>query len=1060
MVRWAASALMVLALGLVTWGLLSPGSRPATGWGGSPGTASSAAAEDATCLPAGVIGNYSPQLVRDAVADAQLRGSARRGAMVFGSAHFACLSCHRVGDQGGDAGPNLSSVGQRLSPQKIVESLYWPRRDVRPEYRAWVAQTNAGKSLQGYLHQQGPQSVTLRDPARGTLVELPRDEIHELREVGTLMPEGLAAAMSPTQRADVVRFLMELGRDSQLPALVQPSSHEPAPWEYTKGPLDPQRWPFQGQFVNRDRLYDFYTKEARHFLSVPALPVLLPAYPGIDGGTFGHWGNQNEQTWASDRWNLTDLGSLHAAIFRGAGVTVPKGVCVRLGEQGELSTCFNPQTLQYEALWKEGFLKFSSVRHGFMDGGLLTGTPLTAPAPREIPEGAIYRGFYRHGRQVAFLYRVNDTDWLDVPSVEQGQFARTAAPLADHPLRTLSTGGPPQWPQVFEIPGVPGTAAPYAVDRIPGPVDNPWKAQLFFSGHDFLADGTAYACTMQGDVWQIRGLDESLRRVTWKRFASGLNQPLGLKVVDGVVHVLGRDQLTRLHDLNSDGEADFYECASNAYTTSPAGHDFICGLERDTRGNFYTASGNEGLLRISADGRRVDVIATGFRNPDGLGMMADGAITIPCSEGEWTPASTLCLVRPQSGDGSFEPPHFGYPGPRDGQRPTLPLMYLPRGLDNSAGGQVAIDSDRWGPLQGLAVHLSFGTATHFLLLRDEVDGQPQGGLVPLSGEFSSGVHRGRFSPHDGQLYVSGMAGWGAYNTQDGCFERVRYTGSRVQRPTGFHVHQNGVMVEFSAPVDPAVAGNADRQFAQSWNYRYSAAYGSEEYSPSHRGAIGHDAWAITRAVVLPGGKRVFYEIPDLQPVGQLHLHLAVETGEPQELFVTVHALDTPFGDYPGYRPVAKTIAAHPLLVDLSSQAQSPPNPWKNPLEGAREIVLEAGKNLSYATRDLAASAGEPLKLVFRNPDVVPHNFVLVRPGQLEAVGQLANRIISSPDAAVRHYVPTTDDVLVYTDVVAPRQEFAIYFRAPESPGQYPFLCSFPGHWMAMNGVLTVAPPSQ
>ena len=141
MVRWAASALMVLALGLVTWGLLSPGSRPATGWGGSPGTASSAAAEDATCLPAGVIGNYSPQLVRDAVADAQLRGSARRGAMVFGSAHFACLSCHRVGDQGGDAGPNLSSVGQRLSPQKIVESLYWPRRDVRPEYRAWVAQT-------------------------------------------------------------------------------------------------------------------------------------------------------------------------------------------------------------------------------------------------------------------------------------------------------------------------------------------------------------------------------------------------------------------------------------------------------------------------------------------------------------------------------------------------------------------------------------------------------------------------------------------------------------------------------------------------------------------------------------------------------------------------------------------------------------------------------------------------------------------------------------------------------------------------------------------------------
>ncbi|OXV14994.1 hypothetical protein, partial [Klebsiella pneumoniae] len=87
-------------------------------------------------------------------------------------------------------------------------------------------------------------------------------------------------------------------------------------------------------------------------------------------------------------------------------------------------------------------------------------------------------------------------------------------------------------------------------------------------------------------------------------------------------------------------------------------------------------------------------------------------------------------------------------------------VYLPRGLDNSSGSQAVVNSDRWGPLKGRMVHLSFGTGTAFLLLREQVDGQPQGAVVPLPGEFLSGVPRGRFNPTDGQLYVSGMAGWG------------------------------------------------------------------------------------------------------------------------------------------------------------------------------------------------------------------------------------------------------------------------------------------------------------
>src|SRR5207249_3607119 len=96
-------------------------------------------------------------------------------------------------------------------------------------------------------------------------------------------------------------------------------------------------------------------------------------------------------------------------------------------------------------------------------------------------------------------------------------------------------------------------------------------------------------------------------------------------------------------------------------------------------------------------------------------------------------------------------PHFGYGGPKNGKPPELPLFYLPRGLDNSSGGQVYVSSDRWGPMQGQLIHLSYGQGSHFLVLRDDVDGQAQGAIVPLVGEFLSGAHRGRFNPKDGQL---------------------------------------------------------------------------------------------------------------------------------------------------------------------------------------------------------------------------------------------------------------------------------------------------------------------
>jgi putative heme-binding domain-containing protein len=1006
----------------------------------------------------GAAPEYSPQLIAQLLDRCRTQGDPQRGLAVFASAKTACVSCHRVGKHGGCVGPDLIEVAKQRKPEELVESVLWPKRQVKPEYAAHLVVDSAGRSHQGYIVRRDDRHLVLRDPTKpdAAVITLSRDDIEAEREVGTLMPDNLVASLTQEQLGDLLKFVTTLS-DGGLPLgemdafLTHATAHlhGPASFPFDRGPLHPEHWPHWRHRVNRDRLYDFYAKEADYFRAQSVVPPLLPDYPGIDGGALGHWGNQNDEVWTDGRWNDTRLGSVQCGVFRGAGKTTPRGVCVRVGE---LSACFNPDTLNYDAEWAGGFVTFAAQRHGFLGGVQMAGRALPTPKSAPPNQPFRYRGFYRHGEQVVFAYRLGEEEWLDVPQVKDGRFERTAGAADSHPLRHLLNDAPSQWPEVFETPIEFGTGRPYAVDTIGLPFDNPWKALLFCGGHAFLPDGSALVCTMQGDVWRVSEFAYPSRSARWRRFASGLHFPLGIVADKDGVFVLGRDQITRLHDLNHDGEADFYECFSNAYETSPAGHDFICGLERDAAGNFYTASGNQGPVRISADGLRAEVLATGFRNPDGLGLLPDGTVTVPCSEGEWTPASMICAVRPR---GASQPLHFGYRGPLNGRPPELPLAYLPRGLDNSSGGQTVVDSEKWGPLTGQLLHFSFGMGAQFLVLRDEVEGQLQGAVVPLPGEFRSGVHRGRFHPQDGQLYVTGMQGWGCYTPDDGCFQRVRYTGEPVQLPVGFHVHENGVALTFSEALDAAVAAQAKNHFAQCWNYRYGPGYGSPEFSTQHFGIRGHDALAIQSAYVLSDGRTLFLAVPDLQPVNQLHLRVQSAAGQFHDLFVTVHKLDRPFTNLPDYRPVRKVVQPHPIHADLALAERSVPNPHQKKINGARAIRIETAGNLSFATRSFRVRAGEPIALTLSNPDVVPHNWALVNPGTLDQVGDLANRLIADPDAALRHYIPDTLDVLAYTDVVLPRDDCTIYFRAPREPGRYPYLCTFPGHWKVMNGEMVV-----
>ena len=79
-------------------------------------------------------------------------------------------------------------------------------------------------------------------------------------------------------------------------------------------------------------------------------------------------GNQDEETRKRDAWNQVDLGNMLTGVFRGGGVTAARGIAVRIGENQELACVFNPASLSYEMVWKDGFIKFSDIRHGFLLG--------------------------------------------------------------------------------------------------------------------------------------------------------------------------------------------------------------------------------------------------------------------------------------------------------------------------------------------------------------------------------------------------------------------------------------------------------------------------------------------------------------------------------------------------------------------------------------------------------------------------------------------------------------------------------------------------------------------
>lgn len=446
----------------------------------------------------------------------------------------------------------------------------------------------------------------------------------------------------------------------------------------------------------------------------------------------------------------------------------------------------------------------------------------------------------------------------------------------------LMAGGPPRWPEILETQATIGDDdKPFVADVLTDPVANPWFCQLRFTGLDFLPGGDRLAaCTWDGDVWIVsglKGLDEAAKQgqktapLKWKRIASGLFQPLGLKWINNAIHLTCRDQLVVLRDLNGDEETDFYECLNSDHQVTEHFHEFAMGLQTDAEGNFYYAKSarhalkavvphHGTLIKVSKDGKTTEILARGFRAANGVCLNPDGSFVVTDQEGHWNPKNRINWVKP----GGFYGNMFGYHDVTDSSDSAMqqPLCWITNAYDRSPAELLWVPKGKFGPLEGSLLNLSYGYGKVFLVPFEKNEGNEnapvQGGMIELPLQsFPTGLIRGRFSETDSALYTCGMYSWAGSVTQPGGLYRIRYTGKPMRLPKEIHAAKDRLVLQFTDVVDPASAKDLKSLEFKTWALKRTEDYGSKHFDEK--------VVKIVEAEIGGDGKTLTLKIPGLKP---------------------------------------------------------------------------------------------------------------------------------------------------------------------------------------------------
>ncbi|MGB3848622.1 MAG: plastocyanin/azurin family copper-binding protein [Tunicatimonas sp.] len=622
-------------------------------------------------------------------------------------------------------------------------------------------------------------------------------------------------------------------------------------------------------------------------------------------------------------------------------------------------------------------------------------------------------------------------------------------------------------------------AAYYTISTVPIPD----SVILEVGGLAFTNDNQLGVSTRRGEVWLIDNPQSG--QPTFRRFAAGLHEPLGLAYRNGSFYTAQRAELTKLTDTNQDGRADVFR---TLYTWPLSGNyheysygplflpdgDMLVTLNLSWVGEGASLSKWRGwMLKISEDGT-MKPIATGLRSPAGFGFNAEGDVFYAENQGDWIASGRITHLE----EGDFAGNPAGLRWTNDAASPLkmkrnyvpdsvglmhefaqnfssmkLPTVWFPHTIMGISTSDIVTDTTGggFGPFTG---QLFVGDQGHSKIMRvflEKVNGEYQGACFAFKEGFASGLLRMRWGPDDA-LYV-GMTsrGWRSTGSEPYGLQRLRWMGQTPFEIKTMRAQSNGFLLEFTEPVDEATAALPDSYAMTSFTYKYHRTYGSpiinQQPCPVQRVEVSADRLS---ARLFVSGLREGY-IHELKAPGVRN-----RRGKPllhADAYYTLN--NRPEGetldDHTSHEMIADATLTEPrdCARDDGKRVLEMPTDWE-----AADVTITVGTEpgLQYDLKSFEVRTGERVELKFNNNDDMMHNLVVVAPNTADEVGTLAMNL--GLDGPQQGYVPEVDEVLFHTCILQPGSAESIYFTAP-APGEYTYVCTFPGHSRVMRGTMIV-----
>ena len=489
------------------------------------------------------------------------------------------------------------------------------------------------------------------------------------------------------------------------------------------------------------------------------------------------------------------------------------------------------------------------------------------------------------------------------------------------------------------------------------------------------------------------------------------------------------------------------------------------------------------LIKVKPDGTQ-EPIATGLRSPAGFMVNSNNDVFYAENQGDWVgsgrvthlekgdfagnagglnwtkePASPLKLTKEDLKQVDNGQPM--YEAAKKIKELKLPAVWFPHTIMGISTADIIEDQTNgtFGPFAGQYFVADQGHSKIMRMSLEKVNGAYQGACYPFYEGFASGLVRLRWGL-DGSIF-GGMTsrGWASTGKAEYALQRLVWNGETPFEMKNIHALPDGFEVEFTLPVNAAKLKDPKNYTVKSFTYMYHHQYGSPIINNQSRKIVG--------IVPSADGRKVKLVLDSLIP-GYIH-EIRVSNLESVEQKSLLHDFgyytlnNIPEGNKTVLKENEKVSMQKGMMHEMKEMGKVKPVASKKRqtimptdwIQPDKVLKLGTKPGLKYDVTNFEIKAGSKVRLIFNNNDDMTHNVVIVAPGSADEVATLSLKL--GLKGSELNYVPVSSKVLFHTALLQPGTSESIYFVAPSTPGEYTFVCTFPGHASVMRGIIKVVP---